>query len=115
MRGRAHKPWLVLGLVVLLLGVAGIALADDPTTTLTGCLKNGKLTNVAVGDQPAKPCKAKEVQVGWNAHGSPGVGSDCTAAPNLVPGADLRGCDLTGVDLTDANLTGANLTGAKSG
>ena len=47
----------------------------------------------------------------------PGAGADCTAPPNLGPGADLTNCDLagtdfTGIDLNGADLSGANLSGA---
>jgi hypothetical protein len=59
---------LVIGAVsvVLLVGAAGIASAATDPSPMTACLKGGTLTDVAVGDHPAKPCRTGTTQVTWN-------------------------------------------------
>ena len=48
---------------------AGPAAAD----TFTGCLtENGKLRNVAQGDEPRRPCRGKSTEITWNVEGPKG-------------------------------------------
>jgi hypothetical protein len=40
----------------------------------TGCLnKGGQIKNVAVGDQPLKPCRSNETEISWNETGPQGL------------------------------------------
>jgi len=56
---------------------SGVALAQV-SRQYTGCLKNGKITNVAIGEQPLAPCDSTETEVSWNQTGPQG--------PQGVPG-----------------------------
>ena len=61
--------------VALSLLVVGVASAQD--TTFTGCLtRYGMLIKVAVGDEPARPCRKEHTQVTWNAQGEKGDPGD---------------------------------------
>jgi len=54
------------GATVLALTLAAYALAAGATNTVvsyTGCLKNGKLQSIAVGDSPSAPCGSGQQQV----------------------------------------------------
>ena len=48
------------------------ARAQGTADTLTGCLEKGKLSNLAVGDQPLKPCGDDASVVTWNQTGPRG-------------------------------------------
>ena len=65
--------------------LGGVALAMD--TTFTGCLDaKGTLYRVAIGTEPASPCKAAEQQVSWNEQGPagpPGSGGATVATLEL--------------------------------
>jgi hypothetical protein len=63
-----------LGSVVTLVVVGGIALAGgDGATSYTGCLKKGGgIIEVALGDEPNKPCKRNQTQISWNSEGPQG-------------------------------------------
>ena len=51
-----------------LLFVAGVSKAE----TFTGCLKNnGKITDVAIGEAPNRPCRNR-LQIHWNSQGPQG-------------------------------------------
>jgi hypothetical protein len=83
---------------VLALALAAHAVAEQETGTVasyTGCLKNGKLESVAVGDTPAAPCGAGQTQVRLS-------GGDLTsvnARPGLLGGGDNGDLEL-GIDPT---------------
>ncbi len=58
----------MLGTIV----VSGVAVATSHTSgdTYTGCLTNsGNLNNVAVGNDPTKPCQGNSTQISWNQTG----------------------------------------------
>ena len=138
-------PW--LGVVVVFLLAAGMlggfAMAQTEGDQYTGCLAaNGNLNKVAVGDQPATPCKPNQTQITWNAKGE--QGDPGPAGPQGPPGpaTDFEqrfgfewacgGCDLSGfnaagqdltntwlrraffggADLTNANMSNMDLDGA---
>ena len=61
----------VAAATALLLVFGGVALAQGGDT-YTGCLKEGKIDEVAIGTEPANPCKSGEVQISWNEEGVPG-------------------------------------------
>ncbi len=73
----------VVGAVVFL-GGAVIANGDD---TYTGCLNNGgNLTNIAIGTEPASPCRGDSEAITWSATGPTGpVGPQ---GPDGADGAD---------------------------
>ena len=55
------KVTVAISLVLLVLGVGAYAFAaaqGDSVATYTGCLKNGKLESLAVGESPLSPCAA---------------------------------------------------------
>ena len=70
------------------LAVAGIAIAIAALTalgagsaaaadTFTGCLtKNGKLKNVALGDEPRRRCRGKSTEISWSVEGPKGDTGD---------------------------------------
>ena len=69
---------------------AGIAISTtDDTTTYTGCLMNGQLKDVAVGDSPARPCRKNAEEVSWNAQGPPGADGTTWHNGESVPASDL--------------------------
>lgn len=66
---RITRVPLVIGavaIVVLVGGAAGVAAAVNDPAPMTGCLRFGNLTNVAVGEQPARPCPNGASRVTWN-------------------------------------------------
>jgi hypothetical protein len=67
------------------LGLAGFAIAAGETSvpTVTGCLKNGKLDSIAVGDAPLAPCGA-----GQQVRLSGGDVTSVAAGPGLSGGGD---------------------------
>jgi hypothetical protein len=60
--------------LVLAVGALGIGIASGQTSgnTFTGCLKNGTLTKVNIGNAPTSPCVGGATQVSWNEEGQPG-------------------------------------------
>lgn len=87
--GRRRLPLALIALGAV--GVAsGIALAGPGGNgdTYTGCLTGGgSINKVAVGDDPAGPCRGNSVQISWNAEGRQGPPGDPGAAgPPGAPG-----------------------------
>ena len=71
-RTRLRRTWRIgaFALVLAMVG-GGLAIADTPSDTLTGCLKdNGKIERVALGEEPTKDCKTKDTQVSWGLGGA---------------------------------------------
>ena len=67
----------VLGIsAALLVGAAaigfGVASGVQGADTFTGCLKQGTLTNVAIGNAPKHPCTGSAVKVSWSQDGPRG-------------------------------------------
>lgn len=69
-RGRVAAYTGVLATAALIGG--SFAYASQPTTTYTGCLVNGNIQNVAVGDSPRSSCGNPGMQISWNAQGVKG-------------------------------------------
>jgi hypothetical protein len=79
-----RKPILITGTASALaigLAVHALAAADATVATYTGCLKNGKIESVAVGDAPLAPCGSDQAQLRLS-------GGDVTA---VVAGRGLLG------------------------
>jgi len=75
--------------VVLVVGVRALAGPTSPALSFTGCLqKNGSIADVAVGDQPASPCKTAQPVVHLG-------GGDVTAVQTPA-GGGLRGGGASG-------------------
>lgn len=75
MRRLRHPVATTLVGVVFGMGLVlgGVALGQSGGgSDLTGCLKNGDIYNVAIGENPLNACKADEIQVSWNSEGQPG-------------------------------------------
>ena len=52
----------------------------------TGCLTNGgSIINVAIGEQPAKPCSVNQIEIAWNETGP--KGEDGPPGPQGEPGS----------------------------
>ena len=85
---------IVVGSVALAgsgLGVAALA-QPDAGDVYTGCLKDGKISEVAVGAAPANPCAKKSALITWNAEGPSGPQGE--PGPVGPPGEDgLPGAD----------------------
>jgi hypothetical protein len=59
---------LAVGFVSVFL--SGAAAAQN---TFTGCLtRGGSIVNVAIGSDPAQPCRGSQIQVSWNEQGPQG-------------------------------------------
>ena len=68
-RSRLAGAGIAFAIVAMTTLGAGPAAAD----TFTGCLtKNGKLRNVAQGDEPRRPCRGKSTEITWNVEGPKG-------------------------------------------
>lgn len=97
MRHATRTATLILALTIGGLVTGGVVMAQggSGTDSFTGCLTNGgSLTKVAVGDEPAKPCKGNQLQVTWSQTGPPGA----PGADGIVPDASCTGSDkVTGV------------------
>jgi hypothetical protein len=50
-------------LAAVFVSVAALPVLADDESVVTGCLQNGRLTELAIGDTPAKPCKSKAEKV----------------------------------------------------
>lgn len=78
------SSWLVLG---LLAGGAAVAAAQSHADQYTGCLAQGMLSQVAVGDAPTDDSCRRGEQVTWNAAGVPGPrGATGATGPAGPPG-----------------------------
>jgi hypothetical protein len=81
---------IIIGLIVVNL-VLICFLTSAHAVQFTGCLKSGKIGNVAIGTAPQRHCRARETEVTWNsegATGSAGVKGDTGAAgPQGEPGS----------------------------
>jgi Collagen triple helix repeat (20 copies) len=93
-RSRLYSAILASVLTVALVG-GGIAFAQQGGDTFTGCLKNGKLQDVAIGPNPGSACGSNATQVSWNQEGvagppgSPGpVGATGPIGPIGLPGPE---------------------------
>lgn len=52
------------------LAAPGTVAAQAEADAATGCLtRSGQITKVAIGDQPARPCRSRETQVSWRLGG----------------------------------------------
>lgn len=70
-----RRSWLLILIAVVMLfgALLGAASAQDADVTYTGCLTNGgSLTNVAIGEDPAKPCAGNQIEISWNMSGPEG-------------------------------------------
>ena len=99
-------------MVVLVIGGATIALANNGNT-YTGCLTpGGTIIHVAIGGQPAHECASSHTQISWNETGLAGAdgadGADGVDGVDGVDGAD--GADGTdgadGADGADGDFSG---------
>lgn len=73
---RSRLSMVAIGALAISLAVGtGVAIGtsggDD--TVFTGCLKNGKISDVAVGTEPTKPCNSRAETISWNASGRDGA------------------------------------------
>lgn len=60
--------------LVVMVAFGGLAQAQPDTQTFTACLRSSdQLHGVAIGEEPARACKANEQQVSWNAVGPQGL------------------------------------------
>jgi hypothetical protein len=50
-------------LAAVFVSVAALPVLADDESVVTGCLQNGRLTELAIGNTPAKPCKRKAEEV----------------------------------------------------
>lgn len=85
---------LVAVLVILSAGATtGIALTETDataeTTAFTGCLNNGQLHKVAIGDSPTSACNPREHEVTWHAEGPPGEDGVTWLNGATLPTAEL--------------------------
>ena len=60
----------VLAVGVVGFGYAAVTAADQ---SYTGCLQNGSISSVAVGNAPAKACAKAALQISWNQTGPAGT------------------------------------------
>lgn len=58
--------------VVVAAGFGYAAVAAD-NQTYTGCLQNGSLTNIAIGETPFKDCPKNATEISWSQTGPPGL------------------------------------------
>jgi hypothetical protein len=80
---------LAFGAAVIVAIGAGFALANGGGNTYTGCLTmGGAINNVAIGEDPARPCRDDQTEISWSEEGPPGAdgqdgadGADGTVAP----------------------------------
>ena len=75
---------LILTLAIGIINVETNTFAQEETNDVfTGCLtQDGAIIKVAIGTEPAKPCKGSQKQISWNAQGVPGTdGQDGMDAP----------------------------------
>lgn len=68
---RPRSLIVTISAIVLAIGAIGIGVASAQTTgdSLTGCLKGGTLTKVAIGTDPVSPCPQSATKVTWNQTG----------------------------------------------
>lgn len=87
---RPHWRWIALGASSLLLAtVSGAVAQADSNQQYTGCLKNGNLTQVALGSVPDSPCKSGSAQISWSQTGPAGPAGPAGAiGPQGPAGAD---------------------------
>jgi hypothetical protein len=63
-------------IAAVVLAAPGSVAAQAEADVATGCLtRSGQITKVAIGDQPARPCRARETQVSWRLGGDDEEGS----------------------------------------
>ena len=84
---------LVIGLVVAVPTWAVASASGGETgPRFSACLSGGKLTSVAAGSEPSRPCKEKEELVSWAGEGAPGLpGAIGETGPTGVAGSDGPG------------------------
>jgi hypothetical protein len=72
--GRTRRSIGMVAALILAVGALGIGIASGQTSgnTYTACLKNGTLTKVAIGTDPASPCVGGATAVSWNEQGQDG-------------------------------------------
>lgn len=81
---------IVVGVLLAPASVAVLAADDGGTsTTFTGCLKNGNLGSVAIGDSPRSPCTPGGTEVTWHAEGPPGEDGATWYSGATLPTAEL--------------------------
>ncbi|MDX1745721.1 MAG: hypothetical protein R3324_07275, partial [Halobacteriales archaeon] len=91
-----RSSWITIAVAVLVVAAVGVvsvnALGQTSPATYSGCLKNGRITSIAVGDEPRSACKKNEVQVSWNREGPQGPqgprGPEGPVGPKGEPGPE---------------------------
>ncbi len=74
-----------IAMTLTLVGFAGSRNSHAASDEITGCLSSeGKLSNIALGPSPAKPCKSKDTQVSFGGEEGP----DGPPGPPGPPGAE---------------------------
>lgn len=65
--------WVAAAVGLAAVGIVSIANAADGDEQYTGCLKNGALTNVAVGSEPLAKCPTGATVATWSQQGPQGI------------------------------------------
>lgn len=95
MIGRKDIAIILLAVMTILALGGPSVMANTSTTntadeaTFTGCLKNGKLESVAIGDSPLEPCGDNAQEVSWNAQGPAGEDGATWFSGATLPTSDL--------------------------